>query len=138
MRNAIAAALAPTPAPSPTTGPPVPVKEFDGPFLEKELDMEEAAQIAFDYDQKNAVWNKPWNVKGINKKNGRIKVESFSDRSFDGSDYGPGVENGPVWVITIKGKVTMTGLGSDSRTHGSVSYIIAKRTGHLLGWRTGP
>ncbi|HZQ05103.1 MAG TPA: hypothetical protein VFD70_00895 [Anaerolineae bacterium] len=130
--------LSPTPAPPPTVGPPPPIKEFHSPYLDRAVDKQEAINIALNYDKQFAIWNSPWSAKDLNSQAGWIQIQSFPDRGFDGHKYGPGAEVGPVWVITIKGQVQMTGLGSDGRTHGSVRYIIAQRTGHLLGWRTGP
>jgi hypothetical protein len=128
----------PTPAPSPTPGPPQPIQPFNGPYLDKPLSMEQAVQKAFNFDQRFAVWESPWNINTPINQGGRLQVQSFPNRGFDGSTYGPGQEDGPIWLVTIKGKVKMTGPGGDWRTHGSVSYIIAQTTGHFLGWRAGP
>jgi hypothetical protein len=70
-----------------------------------------------------------------------VTVQWYSDRSYDNSSNPPDVETGPVWVVTIRGdvQVIMIGIGVDSRrVSESVTYIIAQKTGMLLGMGTGP
>lgn len=124
----------PTPAPTRTVGPPSTVKNFDGPFLEVPLKKKEALSIAHEFDKQHANWDSPWEVKDMGEGN-RITIQWYPDRNYDKTHrYGPSAENGPVWVITIKGRVRLTDM-KDTRAHESVTYIIAQNTGHILGIR---
>ena len=124
----------PTPAPTRTAGPPPPVKNFDGPFLKEPLKKKDAVNIAHEFDRQHAIWDSPWQAKDLGEGN-RIDVQWYPDRNYDGTHhYGPSAENGPVWVITIKGRVRLSDM-NDNRTYERVTYIIGQNTGHVLGIR---
>lgn len=128
----------PTAAPSRTPRPPETIALFHGPYLDEPLTKEEAVQKAFEYDKKWAIWDKPWSVTFPLEKNGRVTVESYQTREYNGSKFGPSQEKGPVWVVTITGGKVKMIREKFQMTHGSVSYTFAKNTGHFLGYHAGP
>lgn len=126
----------PTPAPPPTPGPHPTIQLFNGPYLAQPLTKQEAVALAYHYDQRIAVWDSPWSLQDFQQKSRRIRVKWYADRGFDGSRYGVGVETGPVWVMTITGRVKVNVPGLSGTTLDGVSYIIAQRTGNFLGLRS--
>lgn len=128
----------PTAAPSvPTPGPRQPIPEFNGPYLDKPLDEQAALKLAVEADKKNAVWEKPWAEKATGYKSDRVTVKWYPRCDFEAGGAGPGVECGPVWVISIKGAFRDIGFKGDNKLHDGITYIIAQETGHLLGVRVG-
>jgi hypothetical protein len=124
----------PTPAPTRTAGPPPPVKNFDGPYLNEPLNEKAALEIAHQFDSQHAIWAEPWKVNDSMGK--RVTIQWHPDRNYDGTHhYGSTAENGPVWVITIKGQVRFIDLEKNEHTYGAVTYIIGQKTGHVLGIR---
>lgn len=128
----------PTPAPTATIGPPVPPNPFDGPFLDKPLTQEEALELVAQLDKQDSTWEESWSIDDLNSGSKRITVQSYPNRGYDGSEYGPGAEDGPVWVITIAGTLKWNGFHGDDQSHDGITYVIAQRTGHLLRVAVGP
>lgn len=132
----------PTVAPPPTPGSPVPITPKPIPTLAEPLTEEGALKKALDVDSRTARWRaKPWSLDTLRLEPGRVTVEWYSDRSYDNPSNPPDPETGPVWVVTIRGDVQLflIGRGVDSRMiHESVTYILAQKTGLLLGMRAGP
>lgn len=127
----------PTPAPSPTAGPRPEIKKFEGPTLDKPLTRKQAVQIAYEFDKKNAVWEQPWSVADLDKRPARIRVEHSKTRNINGEKMGPIGENGPMWIITIKGQVKWNGFNGNGRIHDGMVYQISQNTGNILGYRIG-
>ncbi len=131
----------PTPAPPPTPGPPVGITPEPIPTLAQPLTEEGALRRALEIDSHVAIWrSKPWSIDTPRLEPGRITINWYSDRTYDGSSYAPDAETGPVWVVTIKGNVRLllVGEGFDPRLiRDGVTYTIAQNTGDLLGVRTG-
>lgn len=129
----------PTAAPAvPTPGPQQPIPEFNGPYLDKPLDEQAALKLAVEVDKESAVWEKPWADQALAGKSDRVTVKWYPKCNFEGKGVGPGVECGPVWVITIRGAYRYIGFKGDNKIHDGITYIIAQKTGHLLGVRGGP
>lgn len=127
----------PTPAPTATPGTPTKSQSVY-PTLEHPLSKEEAIQKALEYDKRIALWLTPWSLDTLLQEPERITVNSYPDRSYDGSEYGEDAENGPLWVVTIKGKVQLIGWDPTGRFHDGISYQISQKTGDVLGFRSGP
>jgi hypothetical protein len=131
----------PTPAPTRTPGPPVGITPRPIPTLVQPLTEEQALTKVLEIDSRTAIWRSTlWSLNTVHLEPGRISIKWYSDRAYDGSWYAPDAETGPVWVVTIKGDVRLSliGMGFDSRRiYDGVTYIIAQKTGDLLGVDTG-
>lgn len=127
----------PTPAPSPTAGPRPEIKKFEGSVLDKPLTRKQAVQTAYEFDKKNAVWGQPWSVDDLGKNPERITVERSETRNINGEKIGPIGENGPIWIITIRGEVKWNGFKGNDRIHDGMVYQISQNTGNIVGYRIG-
>ena len=127
----------PTQAPPPTSGAPPEIKQFNGPYLEKPLTRKQALQIAYDFDQKNTIWDKPWSLGDFNSESERITVELFKTRNINGEKAGPKSENGPLWVVTVRGNVRWHGFNGNDALHDGMVYQIAQDSGNILGFNIG-
>lgn len=136
-QNVRAGPAGPTPAPTRTPGAPVEQESVYVP-LAHPLTQEEAVARAFELDRYLAVWQEPWNPTTLTAQPERISVEWHADRSYEGDEYGHGVEQGPVWVISIKGPVQLRQEPADGMYHDGLSYRISQLTGNLFGYRAGP
>lgn len=134
--NIRAGRVAPTPAPTATEGPP-PTVEVNPTELGRPLKRKEAIKVALDYDKQSAEWEIPWSLETVERDQNRITVEWHKDQTYDGSFLGPYSERGPIWVITIKGKVRVKEDRS-GKFHDGITYRIAERTGALVSVTTGP
>ncbi len=131
----------PTPAPTRTPGPPVRTTPEPIPTLAQPLTEEQALREALEIDSQVAIWrSKPWSIDTPRLEPGRVTTKLYSDRSYDGTSYGPDAENGPVWVVTINGEVRLLLPGEyDHRViHDGVTYEISQKTGHWWGVHWGP
>jgi hypothetical protein len=127
----------PTQAPPPTAGTPPEIKGFSGPLLEKPLTRKQALQIAYDFDQRNATWDKSWSPTDLNNESGRVTVELFKTRNVNGEKAGPKSENGPMWVVTVRGNVRWHGFNGNDALHDGMVYQIAQESGNILGFNIG-
>ncbi|MBI4674095.1 MAG: hypothetical protein HY741_20820 [Chloroflexi bacterium] len=125
----------PTAAPTKTPGPPASVKSTQ-PELAHPLTKEESLQMAFDYDRQLAVWEKPWDMETAHQEKGRISIEWHKDQTYDGSTLGRYSERGPIWVISITGKVRLKEDRS-GKFHDGITYRISERTGNLISFSAG-
>jgi hypothetical protein len=130
----------PTPAPTPTAGPPVKVAARTIPTLAQILTTDEQVlKRALEIDSIVAERSQPLSIDIYRSEPGRFSLTWYADRSFHGNQYSPNeFETGPVWVVTIRGNLKLHLPGPRSGEYDSVSYIIAQRTGSFLGWHTGP
>lgn len=128
---------APTPAPPPTAGPPPPI-EHSWPVLDQPLTQDQAVLRALEFDKVFAIWQEPWSRETFQNQPDRISIKWHSDRSYDGNEYGPLAEMGPVWVITIKGAVKFTDEGPERPYHDGLTYTIGQNSGSILGNTAGP
>lgn len=128
----------PTAAPAiPTPGPRQPIPEFNGPYLDNPLDEQAALKLAVEIDKENAIWEKPWAAEALAGKSDRMTIKWHPRCDFEAGGAGPGVECGPVWVVSIQGAFRDIGFKGDQKVHNGIMYIIAQQTGHLLGVRVG-
>jgi|GEM_PF-4395238 hypothetical protein len=98
----------PTAAPSvPTPGPRQPIPEFNGPYLDKLLDEQAALKLAVEVDKENAIWEKSWGDQARAGKSDRVSIKWYPKCNFEGEGVGPGVECGPVWVISFHPKTSL-------------------------------
>lgn len=125
-------------APTATAGAPAAEQPEVYPTLAQPLDTEDQAlQRALYWDSKVASRDQVLSATLLRSQPGRVTIEWYADRDYDGSDYGPGAERGPIWVVTINGSVRVDFPGSRGDVAvGSVTYVIAQRTGDLLGIKT--
>jgi hypothetical protein len=135
--NEIARAGRPTPtaAPTKTPGPP-PAIDLTQPELSHPLTKDEFLQLALNYDSQLAEWEKPWDIQSAQQKDGRISIEWHKDQTYDGSTLGRYSERGPIWVITIKGKMRLKEDRS-GKFHDGITYRIFERTGRLISYSAG-
>jgi hypothetical protein len=130
----------PTPAPSPTPGLAVSNIDQTYPELTQPLQTKEQVleflQQTFSQSAGSPIWDHPWTPSSLQTEPGRITVEWHADRSYDGSYFGPGAETGPVWVVTIKGKVRIN-EDNYSTAFDGITYTIGQKTGHVLQVSTG-
>lgn len=131
----------PTAAPPPTAGAPLPEPDGMYPSLAQPVTQDQAVEYAVAIDSQWAVRTEPLTLEAVKSQPGLATVVWYSDRSYDGFEYGSSAERGPVWVITLKGlvRVNVVGMREDGPplTDG-VTYTIAQRTGHLLAIVPGP
>lgn len=127
----------PTPAPKKTEGPP-PKVEPNSPMLERPLTREDAIRKAFEYDQRIAVWKNAWSLESLDSEPNRVSVDWHKDRSYDGSEYGEGAANGPVWVVKITGMVRVPSWDRTNNDYDGITYQISEETGEVWGFLTGP
>lgn len=128
---------APTPAPTITEGPP-PIVDSSSPLLKHPLSQEDAVIKAFKYDQRIARWENSWSLESLRSEPERISIEWHKDRSYDGSEVGEGVANGPIWVVTIKGPVRLPSWDPTNRVHDGMSYQVSQGTGEIWRFLSGP
>lgn len=126
-----------TPAPTATKGPPV-TADSEYTLLDKPLEKEQAIARTLEIDKQFAAWKDPWSLETSQNEPDRIMVEWYSDRTYDGGEYGPGAELGPVWVITIKGAVRLLEENEPDNYHDGLTYRVAQNSGHLLSYSAGP
>lgn len=126
----------PTPAPTQTKGPPVEAKSVVV-SLAKPLTREQAFDRVLEYDRRIAVWKKTWSQETLRIEPNRIQIQWYADRTYDGSEFGPSAERGPLWVITIRGPVHLIYDDPPNVYHDGISYEIAEQTGNILGFTTG-
>ncbi len=126
---------APTLAPTRTPGAPIIVESATN-LLAQPLTKDGAFQRALEIDKQFAIWKEPWTLDTLKSQPNRINIEWYEDRNYDGNEYGPGAERGPVWVIEIKGPVRLR--WDNDRLHESITYRIAEKTGNLLSYTLGP
>lgn len=125
----------PTAAPSRTPGPSISIEQTL-PELSHPLTKDESLQLALDYDHQLAVWEKPWDTQTAQQEKGRITAEWHEDQTYDGSTLGRYSERGPIWVISIKGKVRLNEDRS-GKFHDGIIYRISERTGRLISYSAG-
>ncbi len=126
----------PTPARTRAPGPPVGIAPRPIPTLARPLDTEEQVlRQVLEYDARAAVWRKPWSLDTPGLEPGRISIKWHSDRSYDGSSYGPNDVRGPVWVVTIKGEVRL--YPHPDAVYDGVTYVIDQNTGFVLRMTAG-
>lgn len=130
--------IAPTLAPKPTNGPPPTSVIASSPKLEHPLTKAQAIQKVFEYDQRIALWQESWSLETFSKETQRITVQLHPDRTYNGSELGEGTENGPVWSVTIKGKVQLPMMDHANEIKDGITYDVSVNTGEILGFITGP
>jgi hypothetical protein len=130
----------PTAAPPPTPGARAPEPQSVYTTLAQPLDSEDQVlQRALDWDSKWARRDRPLSVDTLKSEPERVEIKWYADRTFNGSEFGPGAELGPVWVVTIIGPVHIHTIGvQGDPVSASVTYTIAQRTGNLLAIDPGP
>jgi hypothetical protein len=136
------AASTATPGPAPTeNGQPLPTLA-GGPLLTPEQVLGQALEI----DRNMSTWERPWSVDTWRSEPGRITLALFPSRTAEsggGETYGPGLDAaaGPVWRITIQGRVHVELLTMNVPDHNQiyagVTYVIAQNSGALLKVSTG-
>ena len=113
-----------------------------GPLLTPEQALGQAVEI----DRNMSNWERPWSIDTLRLEPGRITLELFPSRTAEsggGETYGPGLDAaaGPVWRITIQGRVhveLLTMNAPDSKQfYAGVTYVIAQNSGALLKVTTG-
>ncbi len=128
----------PTAAPPPTPGAPPTSIPSAAPALAQPLTNDRALERALDYDTRWAERAQPLSLSALKSAPNSFTVNWYADRNYDGSDYGPEAERGPVWVINIKGPVVLHLLGRGGQgMYDGVTYVIAQRTGNLLAITSG-
>jgi len=133
----IARAGRPMPTAAPTKTPGLPsLIEMTQPELSHPLTKDESLQIALSYDRQLSIWEKPWNTQTAQQENGRVTIEWHKDQTYDGSTLGRYSERGPIWVITITGKVRLKEDRS-GKFHNGITYRISERTGRLISYSAG-
>jgi hypothetical protein len=128
----------PTAAPTPTEGPPPPLPTAFLQLLSRPLTEEQAVARAAEVDEILVLWAEPWSLETLQTQPDRISIEWHSDRGYDGDEYGPGAQMGPVWVITIKGQFRFVSDKPGTPYRDGITYTIAQNTGSYLGYLTGP
>jgi hypothetical protein len=139
--RAVMAPPIPTAAPPPTAGAALPEPEGVYPPLAEPVTRAQAIKYALAIDSQWAVRTEPLSLDTLTSRPELVTAVWHSDRSYDGFEYAPSAERGPVWVVTLKGpvRVTMVGMREDGpHLSDGVTYTIAQRTGHLLSIVPGP
>jgi hypothetical protein len=132
----VAKRLSPTSVPTATEGPPPTTAPSVSIALDHPLTREEAVQVALEYDRRVAARQTDWSFQTLTAEPERITVEWYKDRSYDGSEPGEGVENGPIWVVTIKGNVQVQ-MDRQNAVRGWISYAVSQNTGVVWGFQAG-
>ncbi len=121
----------PTPGPEPTSLP----ESFEGAIpVTNEI---EALERAIALDSAWATRAKPLAVEELLAKPDSYVVEKYSTWQEASDDYGFGTlqespsASEPVWVVVLKGDVTVHTMGGSQDTDG-ITLIIAQNTGYLL------
>ena len=140
----------PTPAPTKTPGPaatniPLVIPALPGGPL---IRTDQVLLYALSIDRQDSVWDQPWTLDTPKTDPARITIELFPTQSAaDGanqSEFAPGHDEaiGPVWRVTILGRVHVEMLGMNinlgTNVYGGVTYTIAQRSGALVGVAAGP
>ncbi len=136
----------PPPPPTPTTFPPPPTET--PPTLDLDhlivASREQAIDWALYYDSAWAIRDQPLTKEMLAAQPEMIIVEEYATRREANEVYGMGILNEsvspPVWIVIIKGKVSvnMPGLASVGGPMESdgVTYFICKVDGSLIGLST--
>jgi hypothetical protein len=137
----------PTPPPPPTPGPAptsVPYKPEGGQPVRS---REEAIQRALSLDSTCTVREQPLTEEVLAANPDMIIVESYATRQEASDVYfgdvfpDPEIASEPVWVVIIRGKVSVQVLGFGVPPGGleadGVTYVISQKTGRLLALSTG-
>ncbi|MDY7041096.1 MAG: hypothetical protein SVX38_09560 [Chloroflexota bacterium] len=139
--------LSPTPPSPPTPGPAptsVPYKPEGGQPVRS---REEAIQRALALDSAWTVREQPLTEEVLAANPDVIIVEPYVTRQEAADVYfgdvfpDPEIASEPVWVVVIKGKVSVQVLGFGVPPGGveadGVTYVISQKTGYLLALSTG-
>jgi hypothetical protein len=122
------------PPPAPTPRPDEPMIVLEEPTLVAPMTRRQALRKILDYDQQGvAKWDTPWSLETLNTDPQRMNVELVTIKELE-PRIGrlPGYEDAPVWVITIRGVVTLNGPGMRCKCSG-VTYLLFQETGSILG-----
>ena len=128
----------PTAAPTETEGPPSALPTASLNLLSQPLTKEQAVARVAEFDRELVLWSEPWSLQTLQTQPDRISIEWHSDRGYDGDEFGPGAQMGPVWVITIKGPFRFASDKPETPYRNGITYTIAQNTGDYLGYTTGP
>lgn len=134
----------PPPPPTPTTYPPPPTVTPPVLRLDKltVVTQEQAIDRALYYDSAWTIRDQPLTKERVAANPDMITVEEYATRQEADEVYGGGILNEPVsppvWVVIIKGKVSVRVIGVDvPRESDGVTYFISKVDGSLIGWWEG-
>lgn len=123
--------LPPTPGPEPTSIP----ESMEGavPITTRE----EALKQAISLDQAWTIRDTPLTLDALLKDDTSVVVEKYSTRQEAANLYGFGTltdknrASEPVWVVVIKGDVTVNTTKGPRETNG-ITFIISQETGYML------
>lgn len=130
----------PTAAPPPTRGPPPPLPTVQPlPTLAQKPDtIEQALDLALAFEiRTGVVWDDPWCLETLRTDPGRIQVQWYPQRGYEGTQVGRSVPNGPTVVISIKGDLIPFSFPgwNGGKMHG-ITYEFSRDTGLFWGFRS--
>lgn len=130
--------LPPTPGP-----PPTPVQDVGTTRGEAVINRDEAIQRALFLDSQGTIRERPLTKETIAANPEMVVVEPYATRqeaadTYWGDGFGdPEIASESVWVVAIKGEVSVMMIGQGFVEADGVTYVISQKDGKLLRVVTG-
>ncbi len=122
----------PTSVPAPVGGKGAVPRVNPQPKLARPLARGQALRKALEFEQRGvAEWqDEAWSLETLKSHPDRITIEHFDAGKYE--PLGTNVE-GALWVVTIRGRVRMAGIGWGCLCSGA-TYAISEETGNVVYW----